>query len=81
MISMVDFGEFQPFEDAEMIRPTIAIVEKASPGGDMHLFKWLTSGRPPETLSDVIAAAPTLNAAIFDLTSEEIVLLQKEVEH
>ena len=24
---------------------------------------WLTSGRPPETLSDVIAAAPTLNAA------------------
>ena len=49
---MVDFGEFQPFEDAEMIRPSITIVSKDAPGGEMRLFKWLTSGRPPETLSD-----------------------------
>ena len=62
MISMVDFGEFQPFEDAEMIRPSIAIVAKEAPGGEMRLFKWLTSGRPPETLSEEISAAPTVRS-------------------
>ena len=30
--SMVDFGEYQPFEDAEMIRPSITILRKQSPG-------------------------------------------------
>ena len=47
MVSMVDFGEFQPFEDAEMIRCSITVVAKDAPGGEMRLFKWLTSGRPP----------------------------------
>jgi type I restriction-modification system DNA methylase subunit len=56
--SMVDFGEFQPFEGAEMIRPSITIVSKDTPGGEMRLFKWLTSGRPPEVLSEEIAIAP-----------------------
>jgi type I restriction-modification system DNA methylase subunit len=28
--SMIDFGEFQPFEDAEMIRPSIAVLKKRS---------------------------------------------------
>ncbi|MEO8350928.1 MAG: DNA methyltransferase [Chthoniobacteraceae bacterium] len=65
MVSMVDFGEFQPFEDAEMIRPSITIVEKDAPGGEMRLFKWLTSGRPPETLSDEIAGAPTVQSDRF----------------
>ena len=65
MTSMVDFGEFQPFEDAEMIRPSITIVTKDAPGGDMRLFKWLTSGRPPETLSDEIAKAPTVSSENF----------------
>ncbi len=65
MTSMVDFGEFQPFEDAEMIRPSITIVSKAPPGGEMRLFKWLISGRPPETLSDEIAKAPTVSADNF----------------
>jgi adenine-specific DNA-methyltransferase len=83
-ISMVDFGEFQPFEDAEMIRPTIAIVEKAPPGGDMHLFKWLTSGRPPETLSDVLADAPTLNAArlgtkTWELEHDSVIALREKL--
>jgi hypothetical protein len=65
LVSMVDFGEFQPFEDAEMIRPSIAILSKEKPGGEMRLFKWLTSGRPPETLSDEIAKAPTVKTARF----------------
>jgi Eco57I restriction-modification methylase/TaqI-like C-terminal specificity domain/Putative RNA methylase family UPF0020 len=84
MISMVDFGEFQPFEDAEMIRPTIAIVEKAPPGGDMHLFKWLTSGRPPETLSDEIAVAPTVRserfgAGAWELESDSVLALREKL--
>jgi hypothetical protein len=58
--SMIDFGEYQPFEEAELIRPTITILLKQSPGGAMKLFKWLTSGSPPENLSEVISAAPTM---------------------
>ena len=58
--SMIDFGEFQPFEGAEMIRPTIAVLTKQPPGGPMRLFKWLTAGSPPENLSDVIANALTM---------------------
>ena len=41
MESMVDFGEFQPFEDAEMIRPSITIVSKDTPGGEMRLCNYL----------------------------------------
>jgi SAM-dependent methyltransferase len=62
MESMVDFGEFQPFEDVEMIRPSITVLSKAKPGGEMRVFKWLTAGRPPEALSDEIAKAPTVSA-------------------
>ncbi|MCX6930333.1 MAG: N-6 DNA methylase, partial [Verrucomicrobia bacterium] len=63
--SMVDFGEFQPFEGAEMIRPSVTILSKHTPGGEMRLFKWLTAGQPPETLSEVIAAAPTVRSERF----------------
>ena len=38
--SMVDFGEFQPFAEAEMIRPSITILHKGTPGREMRLFKW-----------------------------------------
>ena len=59
---MVDFGEFQPFEDVEMIRPSITVLSKDKPGGEMRLFKWLTAGRPPEALSEEVAKAPTVSA-------------------
>jgi hypothetical protein len=59
-IRSVDFGEFQPFEEAEMIRPSIAVLKKQSAPVKMRIFKWLTSGRPPENLSEVIAAAPLM---------------------
>ena len=82
--SMVDFGEYQPFEDAEMIRPSIAILRKAEPGGSMHLFKWLVAGEPPKNLSDVIATAPTmttahLGEATWDLESDEVLALRKKL--
>ncbi len=75
--SLIDFGEYQPFEEAEMIRPTIAVMSKRATGGPMRLFKWLTKGEPPENLSDVIAAAPTLTtshlgAETWELDSDEV---------
>lgn len=82
--SMVDFGEFQPFQDAEMIRPSITLLHKRSPGGPMRLFKWLTAGRPPENLSDVIASAPTmgterLGAEAWELDPDEVIALRQKL--
>ena len=84
LVSMIDFGEFQPFEDAEMIRPTIAIVEKSPPGGQMRLFKWLTSGRPPETLSEEIAVAPMvqterLSEGAWELEVDSVLALRSKL--
>ena len=85
MTSMVDFGEFQPFEDAEMIRPSITIVSKDPAGGEMRLFKWLTSGRPPETLSDEIAKAPLASCdrfgeAPWELETDDVLRLRHKLE-
>jgi hypothetical protein len=82
--SMIDFGEYQPFEDAEMIRPTIAILQKNAEPRKMKLFKWLTAGSPPENLSEVIANATTLktthlSAAAWELESEEAIELRKKL--
>src|SRR5262249_34395869 len=82
--SIIAFGEFRPFEDAEMIRPTITIVQKRAPGGSMRIYKWLTAGPPPENLSDVIAKAPTmqtgdLGADAWELESDNIIALRKRL--
>ncbi|HUE74919.1 MAG TPA: N-6 DNA methylase [Pirellulaceae bacterium] len=79
--SMIDFGEFQPFEDAEMIRPSITIVRKSKQTGELRLFKWLTSGKPPENLSECIANAPTmrtdhLGGNAWELESDESLALR-----
>lgn len=84
MTSMVDFGEFQPFEDAEMIRPSITILSKDAPGGDMRLFKWLTSGRPPEALGEIIAVSPTirtnrLGKGAWELESDDALKLRSKL--
>jgi SAM-dependent methyltransferase len=82
--SMIDFGEFQPFERAEMIRPSITILSKAPPGGEIRLFKWLTTGRPPETLSAEIAIAPTVSCRRFgeapwELEADEVLQLRQKL--
>jgi hypothetical protein len=82
--SMIDFGEFQPFEDAEMIRPTITILRKQPPGPPMRLFKWLEAGRPPENLSDVIASAATmrtehLGADAWELEADDVLALRRKL--
>jgi hypothetical protein len=81
---MVDFGEFQPFEDVEMIRPSITVLAKDKPGGEMRLFKWLTAGRPPEALSDEIAKAPTVRTdrlaeAAWELEADHVLKLRAKL--
>lgn len=84
MTSMADFGEFQPFEDAEMIRPSITILSKDAPGGDMRMFKWLTSGRPPEALGEIIVASPMvsterLGRGAWELESDNVLELRNKL--
>ena len=81
---MIDFGEYQPFEDAEMIRPSIAILRKSKPGGSTRLFKWLRSGEPPKNLSEVILTAPTMKTEdlgedTWELESDEVLSLRKKL--
>jgi len=78
--SMIDFGEFQPFEDAEMIRPSISVLRKGGDRKPMRLFKWLTTGRPPEELTAVISNAPTMTTAnlgedAWELEADDVLAL------
>jgi hypothetical protein len=82
--SMIDFGEYQPFEGAEMIRPTITVLRKGHAAGEMRLYKWLTSGHPPENLSDVVATADLLDtsrlsAAAWELESDAAIALREKL--
>jgi hypothetical protein len=82
--SMIDFGEFQPFEDAEMIRPTITVLRKQPPGPPMRLYKWLEAGKPPENLSEVIASAATmrtghLGADAWELDPDDVLSLRRKL--
>ena len=82
--SMIDFGEYQPFEDAEMIRPTIAVLRKERATGKMRLFRWLTSGHPPENLSEVITASDLLDtgrlgSAAWELESDSAIALRQKL--
>ncbi|MGL4461188.1 MAG: Eco57I restriction-modification methylase domain-containing protein [Planctomycetia bacterium] len=76
--SMIDFGEFQPFEDAEMIRPTILVASNRAPGGKMRLWKWLEAARPPENLQENTKTAPLMSTEhlgcdAWELESDEVI--------
>jgi Eco57I restriction-modification methylase len=83
--SMIDFGEYQPFGEAEMIRPTITVLRRArEQRGQMRIFKWLTKGTPPENLSDIIRSAPALStehlsAEAWELESDEVRALRAKM--
>ncbi|MFN0051662.1 MAG: hypothetical protein ACKV0T_05695, partial [Planctomycetales bacterium] len=67
-----------------MIRPTIPILKKRPPGGTMNLFKWLTSGAPPENLSEVIARSPTMGTRglgedAWELDPDEVIALRRKI--
>ncbi len=84
--SVLDFGEFQPFDGAEMIRPTIAILSKQPPAGNMQLFKWLTAGHPPTNLTTIIQGAGTtrtdhLGSAAWELETDEAIALRNKLSN
>jgi hypothetical protein len=81
---MIDFGEFQPFEEAEMIRPSITILRKSKTTTEMRLYKWLVAGHPPENLSEVISSAPTmstdrLRGDAWELDPDNVVALRMKL--
>jgi hypothetical protein len=50
----------------------------------MRLFKWLTSGRPPEGLSEVIKAAPTMRTdhlgdGAWELDADDVLALRRKL--
>ncbi|HJT33517.1 MAG TPA: N-6 DNA methylase, partial [Pirellulales bacterium] len=82
--SMVDFGEFQPFEDAEMIRPSITVLQKKRGPARTRIYKWLTEGEPPQNLSEVIAGAPTMGTAhlsgeAWELEADDVLALRRKL--
>lgn len=84
MESIIDFGEYQPFEGAEMIRPSISVFRKSKPKGSARLFKWLTKGNPPENLSDVISCTTTMSTsrlgnAAWELDPDDVVALRHKL--
>ncbi len=70
--SLIDFGEYQPFAGAEMIRPTVAVLSKNPPGEPVRLWKWLTAGKPPENLSDIIQSADLMTTAHLGRAASEL---------
>ena len=83
MESMVDFGEFQPFEDVEMIpafdhSPVEGYTRRRNAAVQMA-----HAGRPPEALSEVIAAAPTINTSrlkdAWDLEPDSVINLREKL--
>lgn len=82
--SLIDFGEFQPFEGAEMIRPTIAVFSKEKPQGRMQLFKWLTNSHPPTNLSAILETTGqlevgTLSDSAWELETEQVAGLRAKL--
>ena len=82
--SLIDFGEFQPFEGAEMIRPTIAVFSKQKPQGRMQLFKWLTNGHPPTNLSWLVENSDGmrtdhLTGAAWELEVDSVIALRAKL--
>ncbi len=55
--SVIDFGEWQPFPGAEMIRPSIVILQRGEPQTTARVFRFLTSGDPPADLLGAIASS------------------------
>lgn len=82
--SIVDFGEYQPFEGAEMIRPSIVVGSMGTPDGNLSLFKWLTNGKPPTNLSTVIAEADEMDVlrlreGVWELETERVAGLKEKL--
>lgn len=75
--SVIDFGEWQPFPGAEMIRPSVTVLRKGGDGSAARVLRHLTNSDPPGDLSSAVAAAPLVNTAA--LSGDEWSLEQSEI--
>lgn len=66
--SVIDFGEWQPFPGAEMIRPSIVVLQRGAVVDGSGVFRFLTVGEPPNDLSEAVRSGPRLGSDAF--TSE-----------
>src|SRR5262249_48387650 len=67
--SVIDFGEWQPFPGAEMIRPSVVLLRRGKFDTKARVFRFLTKGDPPADLSAAVANSPEIDTA--SLGSEE----------
>jgi hypothetical protein len=52
--SLIDFGEFQPFPEAEMVRPSCVTLIKGNSISDTRVLKFLGKETPPRDLAEAI---------------------------
>ncbi len=78
LISAIDFGEWQPFPGAEMIRPTIVVFAHGRKSDRARILRHLTTGHPPTNLTDAVGRSPMID--VSDLSGAEWRLETDEVE-
>jgi hypothetical protein len=61
--SVIDFGEWQPFPGAEMIRPSVVVLQRSTSKTKARIFRFLTKGDPPIDLSRAVANSPEIDSA------------------
>ena len=52
--SLIDFGEFQPFPEAEMVRPSCVVLKKGNSTAISRVLKFLGKDIPPRDLAKAI---------------------------
>lgn len=78
LASAIDFGEWQPFPGAEMVRPTIVILARGRRFTRARILRHLVQGDPPTDLSAAVANSPTVKVSA--LSSSEWRLESEEIE-
>ena len=63
LCSVIDFGEWQPFPGAEMIRPSVSVFQLGAKNDRVRVFRHLTDEDPPRDLVKTIAGAPLLECS------------------
>src|SRR5207244_11735944 len=61
--SVIDFGEWQPFPGAEMIRPSVVLLQRGGSTTKARVFSFLTKGDPPGDLSGIVAESPEIDTS------------------
>ncbi|HEU5118841.1 MAG TPA: DNA methyltransferase, partial [Isosphaeraceae bacterium] len=86
LVSLIDFGEFQPFPDAEMVRPSCVVLEKGDQQEMTTVLKFLGKVEIPRDLGSAIAemgvriTTPRNTDGDWQLENEGAVSLLKKIQ-